>query len=35
LDIGADNVSAVSPAYKSPFTFGGRILGVTISVEKL
>lgn len=33
LDIGADNVSAVSPEYRSPFHFGGRILGVTIATE--
>jgi hypothetical protein len=28
LDIGADNISAVSPDYKSPFPFGGRIQSV-------
>lgn len=33
MDIGADNVSAVSPDYRSPFPFGGRILGVTIATE--
>ena len=34
LDIGMDNISPVSPDYKSPFTFGGKILSVTIAVEK-
>ena len=34
LDIGADNISAVSPDYKSPFPFGGRVQSVTIAVEK-
>ena len=34
LDIGADNISPVSPEYKSPFAFGGKIKGVTIAVEK-
>jgi arylsulfatase len=34
LDIGMDNVSSVSPDYKSPFPFGGRVLTVTIAVEK-
>jgi arylsulfatase A-like enzyme len=34
LDIGMDNISSVSPDYKSPFPFGGRILSVTIAVEK-
>jgi arylsulfatase len=34
LDIGSDNISAVSPDYKSPFAFPGTIHGVTIAVEK-
>jgi hypothetical protein len=34
LDIGSDNISAVSPDYISPFAFGGTILGVTIAVRK-
>jgi hypothetical protein len=34
LDIGMDNISAVSPDYKSPFPFGGRIQSVTVAVEK-
>jgi arylsulfatase len=34
LDIGSDNISAVSPDYKSPFAFGGTIHGVTIAVQK-
>jgi arylsulfatase len=34
LDIGSDNVSPVSPDYKSPFPFGGTIRSVTIAVEK-
>jgi hypothetical protein len=29
-----DNISPVSPDYKSPFAFGGRILSVTIAVRK-
>jgi arylsulfatase len=34
LDIGMDNISAVSPDYKSPFAFGGKIKSVTIAVQK-
>jgi arylsulfatase A-like enzyme len=34
LDIGEDNISAVSPDYKSPFAFPGTIQGVTIAVQK-
>jgi arylsulfatase len=34
FDVGADNISAVSPDYKSPFAFSGKIKGVTIAVEK-
>jgi len=34
FDVGADNISAVSPDYKSPFLFTGRILGVTLAVEQ-
>jgi arylsulfatase len=34
LDVGADNISAVSPDYVSPYAYGGRIEGVTIAVEE-
>jgi len=34
FDVGADNISAVSPDYKSPFTFTGKIQSVTITTEK-
>ena len=34
LDIGVDNISAVSPDYTSPFPFGGTVRSVTIAVEK-
>jgi hypothetical protein len=34
FDVGADNISPVSPDCKSPFTFGGTIRGVTIAVQK-
>ena len=34
LDVGADNISSVSPDYTSPFAFGGTIRGVTIAQEK-
>jgi arylsulfatase len=34
LDIGADNISAVSPDYTSPFSFGGKVLGVTLTVQR-
>jgi arylsulfatase len=34
LDIGTDNVSPVSPDYKSPFPFGGKVRSVTIAVGK-
>lgn len=34
FDVGMDNISPVSPDYKSPFAFGGRILGVTIDIGK-
>lgn len=33
LDIGADNISAVSPDYTSPFAFGGKVIGVTLTVQ--
>jgi len=33
LDIGSDNVSPVSPDYKSPFPFRGTIHGVTIATD--
>jgi len=33
LDIGADNISPVSPDYKSPFPFRGTIHGVTIATD--
>jgi hypothetical protein len=34
LDIGKDNISAVSPDYKSPFAFPGSVRSVTIAVRK-
>src|SRR6185503_16008392 len=34
FDVGADNISPVSPDYKSPNSFSGRILGVTIAIQK-
>jgi arylsulfatase len=34
LDIGMDNVSAVSPDYESPFPFTGIVKTVTIAVQK-
>ncbi|MCP3408129.1 sulfatase-like hydrolase/transferase [Bradyrhizobium sp. CCGB01] len=34
FDVGADNISAVSPDYKSPFSFNGKIHSVTIAMEK-
>lgn len=34
LDIGMDNISAVSPDYRSPFAFRGKVRSVTIAVEK-
>ena len=34
FDVGADNISAVSPDYKSPFSFNGKIQSVTIAMEK-
>jgi arylsulfatase len=34
FDVGADNVSAVSPDYRVPFPFGGTIQSVTIAVPK-
>ena len=34
LDIGMDNISAVSPDYKAPFAFGGTIRSVTIAIQK-
>lgn len=34
LDIGVDNISAVSPDYTSPLPFGGTVRNVTIAVEK-
>jgi hypothetical protein len=33
LDIGMDNISPVSPDYKSPFPFAGKVQGVTIAVQ--
>ena len=35
FDVGMDNVSPVSDAYKSPFPFKGRIEQVTIEVKPL
>jgi arylsulfatase len=34
LDIGMDNISAVSPDYRTPFPFAGRVQSVTIAVKK-
>jgi hypothetical protein len=34
FDVGRDNMSAVSPAYRSPFPFGGTVRSVTIAVEQ-
>jgi hypothetical protein len=34
LDIGADNISAVSPDYRAPFALRGAIQSVTIAVRK-
>jgi len=34
LDIGMDNISAVSPDYQAPFAFRGAIKSVTLSVRK-
>src|SRR5262245_12784927 len=34
FDVGADNVSAVSPDYRIPFAFRGTIKSVTISLKK-
>ena len=34
LDIGMDNMSAVSPDYKAPFAFSGTIRSVTIAIRK-
>ena len=34
LDIGRDNISAVSPDYRSPFPFAGKVRSVTIAVQK-
>jgi arylsulfatase len=34
LDIGMDNISAVSPDYRAPFAFGGKVQSVTIAVQK-
>ena len=34
FDVGADNISAVSPDYQSPITFTGKIQSVTIVTEK-
>jgi arylsulfatase len=33
FDVGADNISAVSPDYRTPFPFRGTIQSVTIAVE--
>jgi arylsulfatase len=33
LDIGMDNISAVSPDYRAPFAFGGKVQSVTIAIE--
>jgi arylsulfatase len=33
LDIGMDNISPVSPDYKSPFPFAGKVQSVTIAVQ--
>jgi hypothetical protein len=29
-----DNISAVSPDYEAPFAFGGKLVSVTIAVQK-
>ena len=34
FDVGADNISAVSPDYKSPFAFHGTVKSVTIALAK-
>jgi len=34
FDVGRDNISAVSPDYKSPFAFNGAVHSVTIAVEE-
>jgi len=34
LDIGRDNISAVSPDYTSPNAFRGTVRSVTIAVQK-
>jgi arylsulfatase len=34
FDVGMDNISAVSPDYRVPFPFRGRIESVTIAVQK-
>jgi arylsulfatase A-like enzyme len=34
FDVGMDNISAVSPDYKAPFAFSGKILGVTLATQK-
>jgi arylsulfatase len=34
FDVGKDNISAVSPDYKAPFAFSGKIRGVTIAIQK-
>jgi arylsulfatase len=34
FDVGMDNISPVSPDYKSPFPFSGKIQGVTIAIQK-
>ena len=34
LDVGRDNISAVSPDYQAPFAFRGTVKNVTIAVQK-
>ena len=34
FDVGRDNISAVSPDYKSPFAFNGTVKAVTIALQK-
>jgi arylsulfatase len=34
LDIGTDNISAVSPDYEAPFAFRGKVLSVTIAQQE-
>jgi arylsulfatase A-like enzyme len=34
FDVGMDNISAVSPDYKAPFAFSGKISGVTLAIQK-